>query len=795
MTVSPRDPQIGTVGDIADRMRFARSDVLLPGCTIFLIGAGCSISAGVPGAALVAQRMAREVADRMGVAASNADADNCYRSLVAAKKLVDCSKPGGKVDWYRVYDAMFKTHYAEPNDSRALFGRIISGPKVGINWSHLCLGELVAQRFISTVLTTNFDQLALSGIVRAGVIPVVCDDIDSLNRINVTPGHAQLVELHGSRHTYLLRNNPADVADVGGDFRASGTILELLRHATVFVAIGYGGREDGVMDLLVSSARILPGKHLFWVNHSADPEAISPKVRDFLATSRQSRLVPGQDADRFFLDLSRELGVGAPSAIARPLESLERLIADVSRHSVSDPDIAAEIAAAKAQLGRLKTLADSSEARDPSAERATRIRELRLAGNYADAYRLAVECVGSAVPSAEDRPIVEEAALAALHYGRVATERDPLANATRWFRHLLETHNDGDPAKARLAIGLGEALLRSAERDPERSGLEEALEFLRQMGTEIDRTTAPLDWAAIQNNRGLVLQTLGERESGTAWLKEAVAAYRLALEEYTRDRVPLDWAAIHNNLGNAFGTLGARESSIAWLQEAVVAYRLALEEQTRDRAPLDWAGTQNNLGGALQMLGERESGSARLVEAVAAFRRALEERTRDRVPLDWAATQNNLGNALSTLGERESDTARLEEAVVAYRLALEEYIRFRVPLDWAMTQSNLGYSLQMLGARESGTARLEQAAASYRLALEEYTHDRVPPNWATTQFNLANILASLAERTHDRARMAEAISSMRDVAEVFRKGADTYRLSMAEQWIVEMEAALATMPL
>ena len=43
--------------------------------------------------------------------------------------------------------------------------------------------------------------------------------------------------------------------------------------------------------------------------------------------------------------------------------------------------------------------------------------------------------------------------------------------------------------------------------------------------------------------------------------------------------------------------------------------------------------------------------------------------------------------------------------------------------------------------------------------------------------------------------MAEAISSMRDVAEVFRKGADTYRLSMAEQGIGEMEAAWATMPL
>ena len=578
MTAPTADLRLATVADIATSMRFARDpDGPRLGTTIFLIGAGCSVSAGIPGASVIAKRMVRDVSHHLGTCAPGLDADGCYRSLAEAGKLGDCGMPAGGIDWYRVYDEMFKTHYVDPNDARALFGRLMIEARGGINWAHLCLGELVAQRFISTVLTTNFDQLALTGMVRAGVIPVVCDALDSLNRITGTPGHPQLVELHGSRHTYQLRNAPDEVEEVRNDHQASGTILELLRHATVFVAIGYGGRENGVMDLLVRSVTSLRNKRLYWINHSANPAAISPKVRAFLATSSNSRLVPGQDADGFFLELSQALGVGAPSAIARPLETLARLIADVSRHPVSNPDIQAEIAAARVRLDRLQELDSGPEARDPVAELATRIRELRLAGKNAEAYRLAADSVVSAVPSATDRPIVEEAASAALDYGLVATEPEPLANAVRWLRHLLDTALGQDPARARLAIDLGEALWRSAGRDPGRTGLEDALTYLRRMTVEIDRKTAPLDWAALQNNLGNALKTLGERESGTARLDEAVAAYRAALDERTRDRVPRNWAATQYNLANVLATLAERMKDRTRMTEAIASMRDAAE--------------------------------------------------------------------------------------------------------------------------------------------------------------------------------------------------------------------------
>ena len=285
----------------------------------------------------------------------------------------------------------------------------------------------------------------------------------------------------------------------------------------------------------------------------------------------------------------------------------------------------------------------------------------------------------------------------------------------------------------------------------------------------------------------------GDERGDNAALKQSIDTWRLVLQQRPRARVPLDWAAMQNNLGRVLKTLGERESGTAQLEEAVATYRAALEERTHDRVPLDWAMTQMNLGNALQVLGERESGTERLEEAVAADRAALEEWTRAGVPLRWAVTQNNLGNALARLGERESGTARLEQAVAAFRAALEERTHDRVPLDWAMTQMNLGNALQSLGERESGTARLEEAVAAHRAALEEYTRDHVPLSQAYSDHGLANGLAALAIREKSAPRMEEALTCMRAAVEIYRQSGETYWLQKATVRVTEMEAELGNL--
>lgn len=252
--------EIVNVSQIARQIRFARRDGKSLGKVVFLIGAGCSISAGIPGASGLARRMVQMVAVDLGYCDQDADHVQAYKILKGEDASFSAFETGPQgsdptddtIDWYKVYDEMFRSYYRTPDDVRDLFTTIVNNAQGAINWAHLCLGELVAHSYVSTVLTTNFDQLVLSGMVRAGVLPVVCDGIESLNRIAGAPRHPQLVELHGSRHTYMLRNSPEDVKAVREDPQAAAAIRDLLHHATTFVAIGYGGREEGVMDLLNS---------------------------------------------------------------------------------------------------------------------------------------------------------------------------------------------------------------------------------------------------------------------------------------------------------------------------------------------------------------------------------------------------------------------------------------------------------------------------------------------------------------------------------------------------------------
>ncbi len=405
-----RDPRIiDDATEIASRMRFVRPPEPELGQTIFLVGAGCSVTAGIPGATSIARHMVRQVAGRFELCSSDDDIVVCYQALVADGQLdppvpvaTGVALTDSTIDWYRVYDDMFRRHYTAPDDVRKLFAGLVKEANGAINWAHLCLGELVKQRFVSTVLTTNFDQLVLSGMMRAGVLPVVCDGVESLNRIAGAPEHAQLVELHGSRHTYLLRNSPEDVAAVGTDPQASAAVQKLFQHAQAFVVVGYGGREDGIMDLLIQAAKAYDNKPIFWVSHSSKPDALGNKVLDFLATSRNARLLLGQDADRFFLDLSRLLKVGAPSAIARPIEMIARVIRDLSASEITDGDIRAEIATAGVVLQRIREAADAIPLAQDVDGIIGQIRELRLAGRHADAYAAARRALGLTVPGEPD---------------------------------------------------------------------------------------------------------------------------------------------------------------------------------------------------------------------------------------------------------------------------------------------------------------------------------------------------------------------------------------------------------
>lgn len=764
---------VESVAEIADKIHMARRTDGL-GEVIFFIGAGCSVSAGIPSAEGVAKEMTLRAARNLCRPFDGTDPVAAYGALVAKRKLDDCggicadaSGTMPPIDWYRVYDRMFATHFSGRDETRELFHNLIEQAQGAINWAHLCLGELAAEKLVSTVLTTNFDQLVLWGMVRAGLIPVVCDDIDALNRISPRPRHPQLVELHGSRHTYALRNRPDDVEALKQNHDVIGAVRGLIQAAKTFVVVGYAGREEGIMNLLVEAARSFDDKNLFWVQYSDDPKTLSEKARAFLATSRNGGLLLGRDADRFFLELCQALEIGTPSAIREPLRAATDALAKVQASRHDHADITAEIERAGRRLDVARRALETADATpDPVA----RLRDLRLAGKIDEAYAESLEFLPEAeiarentsaqsnksgAPLPASQPIAEvvrqtweltwEAALVADERAAVDPEIASSWRAAELWRTLVGRSGLPDDRRLEAKRRLGEALGRLGARSATSEPLLESIDLFEEVVEGVDRNEHPLDWARAKSGLGDVLWHLGNRETGNDRLEQAVRAYRSALEERTRQRVPLDWAETQNNLGSALSALGERQDNPILLKQAIEAFRLALEERTRGRVPLAWAETQDNLGGALGCLGWQAGDASRLQEAVAVRRSALEVWMRDRAPLEWASAQNNLGNALMDLGLREGGTERLNQAVDAYRSAREEWTRDRAPFYWARIQYNLGIAITELARRSRDPTPLYEAAACLRAALEVRTPENDAYWHPHTVAALRNVLALRAE--------------------------------------------------
>jgi tetratricopeptide (TPR) repeat protein len=772
---NPHEPRVGSVEELARVMLRHRSDdekTFSP--TVFFVGAGCSVSAGVPTGAMIAQERTCYLA-RKYRCIEGTDPVKAYNAMVrqghfhvppaATPATPAADLADAEIDWGHAYDQIFDDHIRDAPAIRDYFGTICAEQKVKVNWSHLCLGELVRRKDVSTIITTNFDQLVLRGLVYAGIVPPVSDGIEALNRVDPTLRFAQLIELHGSRHNYTLRNSKKAVEAVKKDPGAPSTLNALFGNSRLFVVVGYAGREAGVMDLLIEAGKLYPDHEIVWVMHEASPAKLGDQARDFLATSQHGRLIVGQDSDEFFLQLCQSLNVGAPRALSDPVAGFDGLMANLAIHA--NPKLAQEVERARKGLNFLKGAYGRFLSEQSELEKALRqAQELFLAGNDQRALEILLKLPENQRDTEVWRAI-----------GEVALQHDHRANpksldlAVAAWRHLLETGSRADQKDAaNLKSKLAHSLQRLGENTSGNAALSEAIGiYSALLASDHTRQLDPQSWASTQNDLGTALLSLGELESGTARLEEAVVAYRAALEERTRERAPLEWALTQNNLGTALWRLGERESGTARLEEAVVAYRAALEERTRERVPLEWALTQNNLGTALWRLGERENDTARVEEAVVAYRAALEERTRERVPLEWALTQNNLATALWRLGERESGTARLEEAVTAYRAALEERTGKRERLNWAKTQINLGAALRTLGERQSGTARLQEAVIAYRAGLEEYTRDQGRLYWAMTQTNLGAALRTLGERESGTARLEEAVTAYRLALEEYTR--------------------------
>jgi tetratricopeptide (TPR) repeat protein len=255
------------------------------GCSL-LIGAGCSVKAGIP----VASKFTEIIQERFPESYKMAK-QKAYPQCMAELSL---------------------------GERRDLIGDFVD--KANINWAHICIAQLIKHGYIDRVLTVNFDPLVVRACALLGVFPAVYDFAASQRFKPADIPDQAVFYLHGQRSGFVLLNTESEVKELSNHLEP---VFSDAARGRTWLVVGYSGANDPVFEHLAQIERF--DHRLFWVCYKdEDPPA---HVREkILVPGKDAYYVKGFDADDFFVTLAQKLGHFPPDLVGKPFSHLEQLI-------------------------------------------------------------------------------------------------------------------------------------------------------------------------------------------------------------------------------------------------------------------------------------------------------------------------------------------------------------------------------------------------------------------------------------------------------------------------------------
>ena len=259
------------------------------GC-VLLIGAGCSVKAGIP----------------------------------AAGGFVEIIKDRYKLAYQRASEKTYPKCMGELllSERRDLIAQYVD--KAQLNWAHLCIALLMQAGYVDRVLTTNFDLLVARACAMLGLFPATYDFATSQLLKKADIPEQAVFYLHGQRTGFVLMNSEEDVTKHS---TLLGPVFDDAGSGRVWIVVGYSGQNDPVFNHLAAIPRFDNG--LYWIGNR-DHEPASHVREQLLTQDRDAFFTKGFDADSFFVSLTRALGIFPPDVVARPFTYLQRTMAHIA---------------------------------------------------------------------------------------------------------------------------------------------------------------------------------------------------------------------------------------------------------------------------------------------------------------------------------------------------------------------------------------------------------------------------------------------------------------------------------
>ncbi|MFI5331453.1 MAG: tetratricopeptide repeat protein [Desulfobaccales bacterium] len=265
---------------------------------IFFLGAGCSISSGIPAAGpLTKNWLIRLKKLQTG---NDENFDPWVKDLFA-----DYSDENAALFYGKTIEKLFLT----PDERQKEIERLTENRDPG--FGYVILAQLLSQgtygRCCNTILTTNFDDLVADGLYlynNKKPLVIVHDSLVSFVKVTIT--RPLVIKLHGDDRL-APRNTETETHELN---EAVQRVLKLLLAETGIIFIGYGGNDQSINSVLDSlDDYALPGG-VYWVGSSGPVNEMGEWLK-----KRNAIWVNHRDFDELMLLILNEFELDHPNEI------------------------------------------------------------------------------------------------------------------------------------------------------------------------------------------------------------------------------------------------------------------------------------------------------------------------------------------------------------------------------------------------------------------------------------------------------------------------------------------------
>lgn len=246
----------------------------------FLIGAGASVTSGIPPAEACIWEWKRRI-----FTTNNSGLERQFQdvSLPAIRLRIQRWLDGqgeypqlGSSDEYGFYAGRC---FPIPEDRRRFFEDMVRGARPHVGYRLLAL--LARSGLARSVWNINFDGLCAAAMTSLGatVLEIGLDTADRIDR-PLAKDEVRCIALHGDYRYDYLKNTDQELKDQ--DERLRSRLIEEMRE-TSFIVCGYSGRDESVMNALREAVQTPGSGRLYWCAFGAD---VLPDVVELVGLAR-----------------------------------------------------------------------------------------------------------------------------------------------------------------------------------------------------------------------------------------------------------------------------------------------------------------------------------------------------------------------------------------------------------------------------------------------------------------------------------------------------------------------------